>query len=345
MKRIEQTPVFIESLYCSDEFHTRLQKPHVSRLADSIKAHGLIHPPVVRASDMQVIAGEDRIAAHHLLGLDEVLVDLVECSDEEVTALREEENDKRRSPAEVKAMVDGLAASYIGGDATPLESTPHSVPGHEDLVEEVESWLDPSQTDPQEGVDTRFDNGWLGPSTEPHSAIVGEPPKRPRGRPKGQKSKAIEETAKKLGVTPNAVRKKIARVEPEGDAPPWNDWGREKPEIQEKAAAAYRLINRARSQVLSAMKSVTIAGKALAISDADTTETWEALKKTGERLASLRPTMLCGWCKGQPKVMKGCAACNGMGYLAEGVAVPKDLQNAGVVMVFGRKTVDDDLGI
>lgn len=285
---------------------------------------------------MQVIAGEDRVAAHHLLGLDEVLVDLVECSDEEVTALREEENDKRRSPAEVKAMVDELVADdgfRMMGSFEPLADDAYMAPAVEVGVEMSEDIMP---------ADWEFNTD---PEVTVQEAMNAESPKRPRGRPKTQKSKAIEEAAKKLGVTPNAVRKKIARVEPEGDAPPWNDWGREKPEIQEKAAAAYRLINRARSQVLSAMKSVTIAGKALALPDDTATGIWDSLKATAEKLANARPTQLCGWCKGVPKIQKGCAACNGFGYLPSEAIVPRELQKADVVMVHGRRSVDDDLGI
>lgn len=103
--------VDIERLVVSDDFADRLSAPRVQRLADSIDETTLIHPPMVRASDGVVVAGEDRVAAYCLRDRTTMPARLVECSDEAVAAMREAENAVRRHlpPAELAARVEEVA--------------------------------------------------------------------------------------------------------------------------------------------------------------------------------------------------------------------------------------------
>lgn len=88
--------VKIAKLKLPGDMRQRMLEPRVEQRAASIEEHGLIHKPLVRACDMLLIAGRDRVAAHMRLNRETVLVELVDCSDEELPKLEREENMQRR---------------------------------------------------------------------------------------------------------------------------------------------------------------------------------------------------------------------------------------------------------
>lgn len=96
MKVIGFKTVAIKRLTLAGDIRARLEAPHVYERSQSIKRLGLLHPPVVRKSDMRVCSGNDRIAAMLLLGETEVLVQLVECTDKELAEVEAAENCQRR---------------------------------------------------------------------------------------------------------------------------------------------------------------------------------------------------------------------------------------------------------
>lgn len=273
MIHIEDTELEIASLVCSDDFERRLGEKHVAELAESIRDIGLINKPWVRASDMKVICGEDRIAAHCMLGKDFVEVRVVECTDAEFEKVRIAENRHRRSPEQVKELVEA-----IEGRLSVMESIDRDHPADE----EMES---------------------LG--------IEVEGPARRPGRPKTIHGTAVEEAAKQLGTTPNAVRKKLARaVEAEKNAPPFETWGREAPEkIVKEARRAYEALTSAYSKITSAMSIITDMQKANVLSDSVANDIWQNLQSAAEFAKNMRPEALCPWCKGDKKLAKKCGYC------------------------------------
>ena len=75
----------------------RFDEDELKQLADSIREHGVLQPLAVRAVDggFQLIAGERRLRAAHLAGLDAVPVHVVEFSDQQVCEAALVENIQR----------------------------------------------------------------------------------------------------------------------------------------------------------------------------------------------------------------------------------------------------------
>lgn len=297
MNRIEQTMIGIDLLRCSDSFEQRLGQFHVASLAESIRECGIIHPPVVRASDYQVIAGEDRIAAHVLLNRDEVLVDLVECTDEEVETIREHENLHRRSatPAEVKALVEQL---------------------EEEAVEEVETVVT--------GIDFGFQDHLVEATVDTGTGELLKVETVKRGRPKTARGAAVEEAANKLGVTTNAVYKKLQQAKKDG--PPFETWGREvDPKLVADAAESYKSITHVVDKLNLAHQALLHCMKKAHVVDEDAAEWLVEIADVIDNARAARPVGLCPYCKG---VAAKCHHCRDTKLLLSGRAhaVPPELK-------------------
>ncbi len=85
----------IASLKLPGDWRKVLDDPNVKHLAASIRTFSNLQEAIVRRSDMQLIAGRRRVAAHVYLGLDKVYCKLVECSDDECRAIALAENAHR----------------------------------------------------------------------------------------------------------------------------------------------------------------------------------------------------------------------------------------------------------
>ena len=98
----------IARLRLPGDFPRRVEEEKGKDRVRSIRAHGLIHPPMVRVETQEVITGVFDIAAMVAAGETKVRCQLVECTDEELQILREQEvlQRKRLSPEERHAAVD-----------------------------------------------------------------------------------------------------------------------------------------------------------------------------------------------------------------------------------------------
>lgn len=85
----------VEDLIVSKGFKERLKANAVKSRAESIRDIGALHPPIVRYPNKEVVAGEDRTAAHFLLGRP-VLCRWLEGTDDEMRRIRRDENKQRR---------------------------------------------------------------------------------------------------------------------------------------------------------------------------------------------------------------------------------------------------------
>lgn len=315
MNRIEQTTLGIDLLRCSESFESRLGKVHVAKLAESIRDTGLIHPPVVRAKDFEVIAGEDRVAAHVLLNRDEVLVDLVECTDEEVEAIRAAENRHRRphTADEVAALVAKLEAEN-------------------EAVEEVETFLDP---------EAKLPDGFYGPDADDDyssmrkffsSERVPLPEEEPKpGRPPTPHGTAVIEAAEKLDVSPSTVYKKLRDAARSG--PPFETWGREaSPKVVARAAESYKAITTICDILRKAHAKVLRADKWGTLNAAIACDMESEIKAMIETLELKRPIALCPDCFAQDD---DCHICNGLGYVGSDQAMkPVDSTSGNKVDIF-----------
>ncbi len=309
MDRSDQIECRIDELVCSDAFESRLGHAHVARLAESIRDRGLIHPPIVRADTMEVIAGEDRVAAHVLLNASHVLCDLVFCSDEEVTAIREAENKHRRphTGAELLELVERKVKTILPPPPAPSH-TPASMP--------------PLPLPPLEEPDV--------------------------GRPKTERTKAIEELAAETGRSPEAIRKATERAAKKkakeaavgAPASGFETWGREVPaELLESTTKAHKALTEASSKVSAAIAALTKLQKEALIRDGLANQIAVMLQDAGRALRGARPSALCPWCKGQEKLLKGCAACFGTAYAVEATMdmIPATLRDPRIVMALGKE--------
>jgi hypothetical protein len=324
-----------------DAFIARTTSPHVLALWESIKEVGLLHHPMLRQSDLRVIHGEDRIAAHYAGGATEVACTLVECTDEELLTIRRHENAHRRdeSAAELLARVEaaekelqyvrdfvptisadchidtesvaaGVIQFYPGADGELLESVPWSVPSRDDLVSAV---------------------------------LAAEPTPEPRkaGRPKSRRGKALDQIAAEVGRTPNAVRKATERQAKKRELNVIELWGREQPPAWlDPVLEARAGFTDAAAKVQAAMAALTRLGSASQLRDGVLGAQHGALKEVGQQLRLCRPAALCAWCKNLRGVVGNCTACRGLGYLTEEELgqVPDKLKDPRVVMVEGRAT-------
>lgn len=315
MNRIEQTTLGIDLLRCSESFESRLGKVHVAKLAESIRDTGLIHPPVVRASDFEVIAGEDRVAAHVLLNRDEVLVDLVECTDEEVEAIRAAENSHRRphTADEVAALVAKLEA-----ENEAVEEVETSVLGDE--FEEETQW----NLNPEDAKDVLWVDVSNGERVPPAKAMEMVEAAKP-GRPPTPHGTAVIEAAEKLEVSPSTVYKKLRDAARSG--PPFETWGREaNPKVVARAAESYKAITTICDILRKAHAKVLRADKWGTLNAAIACDMESEIKAMIETLELKRPIALCPDCFAQDD---DCHICNGLGYVgSEYTAYGKQVDSA-----------------
>lgn len=87
--------IAITAMKLPGDWRKVLDDPNVKHQAASIRTFTQLQEPIVRRSDMQLIAGRRRVAAHVYLGLEYVYCKLIECSDDETIAIAKVENAHR----------------------------------------------------------------------------------------------------------------------------------------------------------------------------------------------------------------------------------------------------------
>jgi hypothetical protein len=345
---IGQFSVEIDSMDFDDPgaFIARTTSPHVLALWESIKEVGLLHHPMLRQSDLRVIHGEDRIAAHYAGGATEVACTLVECTDEELLTIRRHENAHRRdeSAAELLARVEAAemelvlrgfanaALTPVAEPTLPFDPAVDAALGEllaPDAVSAIEDA--PPMTPGQRAVHERELSVAIETLTEPRKA----------GRPKSRRGKALDQIAAEVGRTPNAVRKATERQAKKRELNVIELWGREQPPAWlDPVLEARAGFTDAAAKVQAAMAALTRLGSASQLRDGVLGAQHGALKEVGQQLRLCRPAALCAWCKNLRGVVGNCTACRGLGYLTEEELgqVPDKLKDPRVVMVEGRAT-------
>jgi len=306
-------------LVYSDDFATRLALPRVRELADSIDALINIHLPMVRMSDMQVVAGEDRLAAHIILKRSTVLCDVVECSDEEVLLIRSAENERRRKEgadeianrvAEVERAM--AAESYAYETMEDTEPDP-AIAAIDSLTPDALFHMpsDSATFERESAFGLPADFVPAEQRTEP------EPVKRGRGRPKGSKKAhalAVEAVAAEVGRTAEAVRKVEERIRIKKECAVLEDWGTtQPPEFLDPLLEARVAFTDAAAKVQAAMACLTRLGTASALRDGVLATSQESLRALAYQLRARRPAAVCAWCKNLSSMVGPCKACNGLG--------------------------------
>jgi len=156
----------IKTIY-RDRFQSRgkVNEKEVATLAASIKACGLLHPIVVReipdgfdkkgGQQYELIAGGRRIAAHELLGFDEIDANVIDATDSQAVTLAAAENIERKNlkPLEEAAAIDkALAESSIEDIATAFGRSPGQISRIHRLTQLSKDW--------KKAVESGFAKDW-----------------------------------------------------------------------------------------------------------------------------------------------------------------------------------------
>lgn len=343
--------VAIDNLIVSDEFPLRLERPHVRELADSIHELGCIHPPLARQEPdgaYTVGPGEDRVAAHVLLGLPAVTVRLIACEDHELELLREAENRMRRkeSPAELLEMVERLTAerdrareleASASSDATALRDELSELEAKAGGVAVAAMVRDNTPLAPLVDGDYSVvlgDDGKFRVEQPDDDGLIDEdPPPRKGGKPKTDRMRAVERVAAQTGRPVETVRKAVEREERRREKASIELWGREQPPEWLEPVLALRA---AISGVYDRLKG---AAGTLTKTRLDLGDEREALKTTARAIRSRRPAAVCAWCKNVDRYVVDCTACKGVGWISEEMLeqVPEALRDPRKAMVQGQE--------
>lgn len=98
----------IDRLRLPGDFPKRVEEETGKDRVRSIREHGLIHPPMVRVGTQEVVTGVSNIAALVAGGEKTVRCQLIECTDDELQILREQETlqSRKLAPEERAAAID-----------------------------------------------------------------------------------------------------------------------------------------------------------------------------------------------------------------------------------------------
>lgn len=137
MRTVRLGSVEIAKLRLPGNWREFLAQAKASPMLASLKHIGLVHEPVVRASDMKLIAGRKRVAAHVTMGKDSVVAKFIECTDEEAelielveNAHREHDPDRQsKETAELIRLFEGRAVEELAADDGHHRGQPKTVRG------------------------------------------------------------------------------------------------------------------------------------------------------------------------------------------------------------------------
>lgn len=88
--------IYIEKLQLPGDMKARQKTDNVKALQTSMASVGMLHPPTVRMPGYRLLAGGDRVAARMRAGERKVLVNMIECDDDEAARITAHENLARR---------------------------------------------------------------------------------------------------------------------------------------------------------------------------------------------------------------------------------------------------------
>lgn len=349
--------VRIDALVCGPEFLSLLDEPRVIAIAERIGRTGAWDTtPIVRASDMAVIAGEDVIAALCRLDIDELRVELVHDG-----SLDDEPGTELSPDVETRYAGGAVAAVAERTDVTPapfLERARAAAAESERLraeAEAAEALVHPERASLHERTDvtpapvvlSEFDSmevvmdhrlGVLSVSASSGGQRATLERVEAVRAQVGTQRAAVAAVSAETGRSEHAVKKAANRAKRAKDKVSIETWGRPQPEAWMAATAELRrALTNASNSIRTAMSALSpaleagVPGIMLEVTHGD-------LKAMAAHLRSVRPACVCAWCKNEPTLVERCVACGGRGWLGEQKMslVPKELFPPGSAMAQGR---------
>lgn len=318
MQFIGKKLVKISSLILPGDFNERKKAPHVKELAQSIDQTLLIHDPVVRESDNQLICGADRIAAFVLLGRKEILVTVVECTDMELSYLRDTENLRRRKLSQAQhetgtARLVAIQKSLDEEKKRIARERPETTPLQEVKKGRPES---PATKVAKElGISARHVRRAIEDRTP------GQKAKQPKPATKPERIRPPIDTLT-IVMTPDRAKAII--------------------EVANVFEDVVRHLRDAKSALTRAVKL------AMPIDHAAMVEMENTLSGAIHIIRRYEPKTICLWCKERPDIVSDCSACGSSAYStqAQFEDADKRLKQTGsdaVVMVGGKLSKYDQI--
>jgi hypothetical protein len=286
--------VKIDALKLPGNWHKLVASEETGRRARSIDREGLIHEPLVRKSDMRVVAGRQRIAAYASLGREEIEVKFIEATDHECARLEIAENLERRQ--------------YESGEINKL--TKQLVDLCE--MEETETPVPPPKRGPGRPRTPRS------PARE---RVAQQRNVKPESvRKAEQRAKAAEQAA--------AAESELAANEPLRS--PIDLLGMA---VDDQFIAQVTLVCQLVTDAMRHAKASQACLSHLANSDMAPIQTGaldvvrEKVADAIDRIKGHVPKMLCPSCKGIEVLVANCVSCHGTAYVTESQLdfIPKEL--------------------
>lgn len=303
MKTLALKEVRIDKLLLPGDWVEILAHKDVAARAKSIHEVGLIHEPVVRRSDMKLLAGRHRVAAHVFNGEETCVVKLVDCTDEEALDIEEVENiERRHSPKEQSELrmrrldrLEKLAAAEMEAQRA---------------LEEAHGKI-PSPGRPKS------------PRAEARRRMaeeegISESSVRNREM-RHRKREEAERAARDEAERERAKRKEQREAV--------DDLGMElEEEFAAKLGAMKRLAIDCRKRMANVRGAITrLRNAELPVDHGDLERILAAADSMTAALKRLEPTHVCPYCKGVGGVQESCGGCAGKGWRHGTDGVPKQL--------------------
>lgn len=293
--------VSIERLVCGSGFQERMAEPRVIEIAERIASGRDVATPIVRASDMNVIAGEDVIAALCLLEQAELKVELVHDGsfDDELPTELSPDGETRYGLGVASAAAERTEVTPVPFEGPDPESQRHQALFGRETAERVQA------VQAAQGVTQKA---------------------------------AVAAVAAETGKSEHAVKKAANRAKRAKDKVSIETWGREQPEAWMAATVELRrAMTTASNSIRTAMSALTPILET-SVPGVNQPALYEELKVHAAKLRANRPACVCAWCKNEPALVERCVACCGRGWLGEQkmALVPKELFPAGSAMAQGR---------
>lgn len=286
--------VAIAKLVLPDDIHELAKEPRIADRLISIKRLGLLNEPIVRLSDMKLLAGRDRIAAHIHGGIQEARVKLVECDDDTCIDIEIEENLQRRhDPAEQREL-----------EQRALDRAEARIAGERD-----------GET-PRKAGRPKTPRGRAREEIAEAKGVKPESVRRAEYRHRERQNKALVEVAE-TGVPAPPPTSPIKTLGMDLDAA-----------FLAKVNAIMGYIKEATAKARGAQSALTqLKNAELGYPSARLQRLHEDLHDVTARVAAAIPVSLCPGCKGLHGVQEECAMCVGSGFIVKSQqdGVPENL--------------------
>lgn len=269
----------IDRLRLPGDFPKRVEEEKGKDRVRSIREHGLIHPPMVRVGTQEVVTGVSSIAALVAGGEKTVRCQLIECTDDELQILREQETLQSR-----KLTYEERAAAI---DRYTL------------LLEKQEE---------RRVVEERI--------RDPEA--TGRFFRRPKRVARERLAETLGVTVDTVKQREYRAKKRLREIGPfDGPEEAFKRYGMELTvEFEDRLIAARMALKKVTGALQTAQRAMTLLKQAkLDLPETRTKRLAAMIDEAAKWSKACKPMGLCPYCKGVPEVCNKCLSCAGSAIL------------------------------